>query len=81
MIKASELRKKDVIDVETGKRLGFVYDVEVDLEEGRLTAIILPGPAPFLFFGRPQEIWIPWEDIIKIGEDAILVRAGKGGPA
>jgi sporulation protein YlmC with PRC-barrel domain len=29
------------------------------------------------FFGRDEEIIIPWRNIVKIGEDVILVRMNR----
>lgn len=76
MQKASGLRVRDVIDVNEGRRLGFIYDLEVDLEAGRVTAIVLPGASRFFgLLGRDRDLVIPWEDIVKIGEDVILVNA------
>ena len=40
----SELRNKEVIDLRTGARLGYVCDAEYDPAEGRLLALIVPGP-------------------------------------
>ncbi|MBX6350290.1 MAG: YlmC/YmxH family sporulation protein [Clostridia bacterium] len=78
MFKASDLRVKDVIDVEEGRRLGFIYDLEVDVEAGRVTALVLPGAARFFgLLGRERDIVVPWEDIVKIGEDVILVHPGR----
>ena len=49
----SELRYKEVIDVHTGKRLGYVCDAEFDETEGRLISLITPGKARFFgLFGR-----------------------------
>ena len=39
----SELRYKEVIDVHTGFRLGYVCDAEFDDAEGRITSLITPG--------------------------------------
>ena len=39
-----ELRYKEVINICDGCRLGFVGDVEVLIPEGRVTALIVPGP-------------------------------------
>ncbi|MBX5476698.1 MAG: YlmC/YmxH family sporulation protein [Clostridia bacterium] len=76
--KASDLRVRDVIDVVEGRRLGFVYDLEVDLDAGRVTALVIPGPARFFgLFGRERDLVIPWKDIVKIGEDVILVHLGR----
>ncbi|MDU4959728.1 MAG: YlmC/YmxH family sporulation protein [Sporomusaceae bacterium] len=77
MIKTSDLRAKEVINIIDGKCLGNITDIEINVETGRLTAIIVPGHGRFLgFFGRNEEIVIPWEKINKIGLDVILVETG-----
>ena len=74
MCRTMDLRRKEVINVTDGKRMGFVSDVDINLEEGRIDAIILPGPAKiFGIIGKDNEVTIPWESIKKIGEDIILV--------
>ena len=67
-----ELRYKEVINICDGCRLGFVGDVEVLLPEGRVTALIVPGPCRFFgLFGRGEEFYVPWECIKQIGDDII----------
>jgi len=74
MCRSSEFKQKEVINITDGRRLGFVHDVEVDLEEGRIISIIIPGPGRFFgIIGKDNEIVIPWDNIKKIGEDIILV--------
>jgi YlmC/YmxH family sporulation protein len=69
-----ELKQKEVINVTDGRRMGFVCDVELNLQEGNIDAIIIPGSAKlFGIIGRDNEVVIPWESIKKIGEDIILV--------
>ncbi|WP_215828770.1 YlmC/YmxH family sporulation protein [Pelorhabdus rhamnosifermentans] len=76
MLKTSDLKLKEIINVLDGKRLGTITDIEIDVESGRLTAIIVPGAGRFLgMFGRSEDIVIPWEKINKIGLDVILVEA------
>jgi len=73
-MKISELRVRDVINIADGRRLGLLCDVEMDLERGRITALIVPGPARFFgLFGRERDYVIAWDDIVKVGEDVILV--------
>ena len=75
MVKTSDLKVKEVIDINDGKRLGAITDIEIDIESGRLTAIVVPGPGKFLgFFGRNEDVVIPWDKINKIGADVILVE-------
>ncbi|MDI3534305.1 MAG: hypothetical protein PWQ82_670 [Thermosediminibacterales bacterium] len=75
MIKTSDLRQREIINILDGKRLGTIKDLELDLEEGRIESIIIPGPGKFLgLFGKDNDYIIPWEDIKKIGVDVILVE-------
>jgi YlmC/YmxH family sporulation protein len=76
LIKASDLRLRDVINTIDGRRLGTISDVEFDLENGRIKAIVVPGSSRFLWFLRKEDdVVIPWNRIKKIGEDVILVEA------
>lgn len=69
-----DLRQKEIVNLNDGARYGFVSDLEFDSGEGKITALIVPGPGRVLgVFGRDQEYRIPWEKINKIGDDVILV--------
>lgn len=71
----SDLKQKEVINILDGRRLGNIIDIEIDVERGKLTAIMVPGQGKFLgLFGRNEEIIIPWEKVSKIGADVILVE-------
>lgn len=70
----SDLRCKEVVNVSDGARLGFVCDVEIALDSGKVVALLVPGPCRFLgVFGRECDYLIPWSCIRRIGEDIILV--------
>jgi len=74
MIKISDLRNRDVVNIADGKRLGTICDLDLDLENGKVTALIVPGCARlFSFFSKGRDYIIPWENIVKIGVDTILV--------
>ena len=69
-----ELRRKEVINIRDGCRLGFVGDVEVRVPEGQVAALIVFGPCRFFgLFGRGEEYYLPWECIQRIGDDIILI--------
>lgn len=70
----NSLSGKIVINVCDARRLGHITNFEVDLCEGRITAIFVPGDFGFFCFSKGSDIRIPWENIRKIGEDAILVE-------
>ncbi|RJX29040.1 MAG: YlmC/YmxH family sporulation protein [Dethiobacter sp.] len=74
MVRMSDLRDRDVINVNDGKRLGVISDIDLDLESGKIKAIILPGTGGFMgVIGRKNDLAISWEKIKKIGVDTILV--------
>lgn len=72
---SEDFREKEVVSVCDGKKLGCVAEVEFNVCDGRLTAIIVPGEGGFLGFGSRERIVIPWDKIVRIGEDVILVNA------
>ena len=75
MSRYAELRNKEIINVSDGSRMGYVCDVEFDLETGRLTALIVPRKTGFWgIFARHEDYVISWEDIKKIGDDIIFVE-------
>ncbi|MCC2337327.1 YlmC/YmxH family sporulation protein [Bacillus cereus group sp. MYBK71-2] len=75
VIRISELQMKDIINVSDGKRLGNIGDIEIDMNTGKIESIIISKQTRMLgIFGKDIEIVIPWKEIVKIGEDVILVR-------
>ncbi len=77
----SDLRCKEVIDIHSGFRLGFVCDAEYDDAEGRLLSLITPGRARFFgLLGREDDYVLPWNCIARVGRDIILVDT-KEAPA
>ncbi len=73
-----ELRSKEVICVDSGQRLGYIQDVEVDMAAGKLLSLLVPGQSRGLF-GRAEDMVVPWEAICRIGDDIILVDLQPGG--
>lgn len=74
--RVTELRDKEIINIRDGCRFGFVGDVEVDLETGRVRALVVPGRLRlFGLLGREDDHVFPWEAIRRFGEDIILVEA------
>lgn len=80
MANSSDIRQKEVINVANGRRLGTIVDMNFS-SDGRISSIAVPGPFSVLNLLRSNraEIVIPWESIVKIGEDVILVRINDMG--
>ncbi|MBS4198877.1 YlmC/YmxH family sporulation protein [Bacillus sp. FJAT-49732] len=75
MVRISEFQTKDVVNISDGRKLGNIGDIEINLETGKIETIIIGYSGKLLgFFGKDEEIIIPWNHIVKIGEDVILVR-------
>ena len=75
-VRIEELRDRQVICVKNGALLGMVGDIELDIETGKLSSIVIFGrPKGFGLFGRDDDIVIPWEDIEIIGNETILVKS------
>lgn len=73
-VRASDLRAKDVINVADGRKLGNLYDLDIDVATGRIRALVLPGNGrPGWFRTRDRDLEVPWQDIVKVGVDVILV--------
>ena len=67
-------KKKVVINVCDGKRLGHIIDINFN-SHGQILGIIVPGDKKFIkSFSAGDSIYIPWRCIVKIGEDTILVE-------
>lgn len=75
-MKFTNLQCKEVICLSNGQRLGFVSDIQIEAPEGKVCAIVVPGPCRFLgVAGRRDDFIIPWSCIKKIGPDIVLVDA------
>lgn len=75
----SDFRYKEVINIRTGSRMGYVCDAEFQYPDGRISALVVPGRARYFgLFGREDDYILPWECISRIGEDIILVEGDKG---
>jgi len=74
----SDLKKKEVVNICDGKKLGYICDVVVDISACRLDAIVVPGSFNFFScFFKQKDVIIPWSKIRKFGDDVILVDAGE----
>jgi len=75
LISSRELKNKEIININNGKSMGFVTDIEINLEKARIDALIVPGQKSSFFgmFSSPGETTIKWKDVKVVGEDVILV--------
>lgn len=68
-----EIKKKEVIDVKTGERLGYIDDVRMDTEKSEIISVIIYGGYRFFgLFGKEDDVELPCNSIKVIGSDTIL---------
>lgn len=71
-----EMRCKEVIDINSGARYGYVDDLEFDTESGSVTGLVIRGHLRlFGLLGREPDLIFPWQSIKRMGEDIILVES------
>lgn len=70
----SELKKKCVINLEDGKKLGKISDIQINMPCGKIENFVLGCGVNF--FASEQILINPCE-IKTIGEDTILVKFSK----
>lgn len=75
----SEIKKKQVVDVNSGQILGNVIDINVKMPEGQINSILVSLTNQTGIFKRNRLISngiieIFWSNILTIGEDVILIN-------
>lgn len=71
----TKLRDMEIIDIRSGSRYGYVGDLEIDLETGKVRALVVPGRLRLLgLLGREKERVFSWDSVRRFGEDIILVE-------
>lgn len=74
----SELQNKEVIDISSGRRIGSIIDVIID-RKGNILKLLLEDrkPSRRLFSSNKEDIYLLWSQIVRIGDDIILVESEK----
>ena len=70
----SQLRAKEVVNTQDGKKLGKISDIVLCYPDNRWVGIIVPGNRGFC--SKKNDLFIELKRIVKIGEDVILVNVG-----
>ncbi len=70
-ISYTELRTKEVVNLQNGARMGKIIDIIIDSNGKNVLGLVVPGVRKV--FRAGEDIFIPWCNITKIGSDVILV--------
>ena len=71
-MRLSDLQKKDIINISDGIKIGNIIDVNID-DKGTITSLIVDKTA-FRIFSNTDEIEVYFDQIVKIGDDVILIK-------
>lgn len=81
MITLYELCQRDVVSVKNGTNFGRVDDLQIDEKTAQISALVIYGRLRlFGLLGREEDLLIPWEEIVTIGSDVVLVRSELPAP-
>jgi YlmC/YmxH family sporulation protein len=73
-MKISDLKTMRIVNLADGKILGKISDLVLDVDQGYLKALIMPGDAKWpAFWISEKEVEVPWGKIKKIGQEVIIV--------
>ena len=74
MARGIDFKQKEVININDGKIMGFIIDVDAELNNGEIKNIVVATTGSFLkSLSGKNNTTIPWGNIVLIGEDVILV--------
>ena len=71
----SELRAKEVVNTQDGKKLGKACDVALCYPENKWIGIVVPAGGRG-WGSKKNNLFIDLRHIVKVGEDVILVNVG-----
>lgn len=71
----SDIQSIDVVNVATGNKIGRIKDIDFDTNSGTIISLsVLTISKLRSFFSGDQLIIIPWEKVVKFGNDVIIVN-------
>ena len=71
----SDIQSIDVVNVATGNKIGRIKDIDFDTNSGTIISLsVLTISKLRSFFSGDQLIIIPWEKVLKFGNDVIIVN-------
>lgn len=72
-MRLSDLQSKDIININDGKKIGSIIDVNIN-EDGKMNSLVVERGRFLSKFSSKSEIEIKWQQVEKVGEDVILVN-------
>lgn len=74
MLKNFDLRQKRVIDVDTAEVVGFIRDMDIDFETGKIRSVTIPQKGIFGILSGSKNVTVPWERVVAIGNEFVIIK-------
>ena len=74
ILDTKQLREREVINVCTGEKLGFIDELVIDVDCGQIMSFKIPRGSGGARIFKKEHYVIPWCRIECIGEDTILLK-------
>lgn len=72
-MRLSELQSKRIVNIVTGSNFGNIIDADID-DNGKIIFLLIDQGKSIFSLNRESDIKLEWNQIVKIGEDVILVK-------
>lgn len=72
-MRLSDLQAKKIVSVSSGRNMGNIMDVFVN-SDGKIESLVIEQNKNIFSLNRESDTQLFWNEIVKIGEDVILVK-------
>ena len=72
-MRLSDLQSKEIIDIVDGKKVGKIIDIVIDPSNGKINSMVIERGFNRKILSSKEEYEVKWMQILKIGEDIMLV--------
>lgn len=76
MLKNFDLRQKKVIDIDTAELIGYIRDMDIDVDSGKIKSVTVPASGMLKILGMGRSVTVPWDRVMAVGREYILVKSG-----
>lgn len=74
MLKNFDLKQKRVIDVDTAEAVGFIRDMDIDFETGKIRSVTIPRKGIVSWFSGEKNVTVPWDRVVAIGREFVIIK-------
>lgn len=73
-MKNFDLRQKKVIDADTAEVIGYIRNMDIDFDSGKIRSVTVPQKGFLGICGLGRNVTVPWERVLAMGSEYVLVK-------